>query len=176
VVLGIFTEIKPNEKVADKDVIVVGKQKYRRLREGDEVMEGQLVARVNDAAAADEVAIREAKLQGAKAELVTATATRDESKQRYERMVRANMGATPTFSNEEINGAKLTWERYVQEEMVKKANVVLEERQLLAAKRIQQQYEIRSPVHGVVKVIHVQKGEAVKKLETVVEILPLDEK
>ena len=36
--------------------------------------------------------------------------------------------------------------------------------------------EIRSPVRGVLKTVHVQKGEAVKRLETVLEILPSDDK
>jgi RNA polymerase sigma factor (sigma-70 family) len=174
--LGIFTEIKVGEKVAEKDVIVVGQQKYRRLREGDQVAEGQLLARVNNTTALADLTIAEAKIEVARAELQTSIQTNKEAQNRYQRIAEANAKQPGTYSPGEEDGAKLTWERYKQEEVAKKANVTVTQAELSQAKTRLEMYEIRSPVRGVLKVIHVQKGEAVKKLETVVEILPLDEK
>jgi RNA polymerase sigma factor (sigma-70 family) len=176
VLLGVFTEIKPNEKIADKDVIVVGTHKYRRLREGDEVVEGQLLARVDDTTAATDLTVAQAKLEAANADLVVSTKTRDEAKNRYDEIIATNMKTPGTFSPGEIRGAKLTWERYVQDEATKKANVVVAEAELKRAKVTLDRYTVRSPVRGVVKTIHVQKGEAVKHLEPVLEILPAEEK
>ncbi len=173
--LGIFTEIKPGDKVADKDVIVVGEQKYRRLREGDTVKAGQLLARVNDALARDDVDIAAAKAAAAEADVVTSSKAKDEAKQRLDSMTDAITRVQGAYSNEDLRGAKLTYARFVQEEVAKKANVIVAQRQLNQAQTQLKMYEIRSPVDGVVKVVHIQKGEGVKRLETVVEILPSDD-
>ena len=174
--LGVFTEIKPDEKVPEKDVIVVAGQKYRRLREGDEVTEGQLLARVDDRTAVNELTIARAKLDVARAELVSAEKTKAEAKVRYERMVRANQQRPGTFDNEDVSAARLTWERYEQEEITKKANLVVAEVGVKLAQEQLQAFAIRSPVRGIITVIHKQRGEAVQALETVLEILPRDDK
>jgi RNA polymerase sigma factor (sigma-70 family) len=173
--LGVFTEIKPDEKVAEKDVIVVGNQKYRRLREGDAVKAGQLLARINDLLARDDVDIVEARVAVAEAEVVTTVKTKEEAGNRFEGMVVANKRTPGTYSQEDVRGAKLTYDRYVQEEVAKRANVVATQRQLNQARTQLKMYEIRSPVDGIVKAIHFRKGEAVKRLETVLEILPDDD-
>jgi RNA polymerase sigma factor (sigma-70 family) len=176
ILLGVFTEIKPDEKVADKDVIVVGKQKYRQLREGDEVAEGQLLARADDRAATADLAIAQAKLEVARAELITAVKTKEEAKARYAQLVRTNQQAPGTVAAEEIAAARLTYERYEQEENAKKANVAAAEAGLEQSKIRLQAFAIRSPVRGTIKVIHKQRGEAVQAFETVLEILPQDDK
>jgi RNA polymerase sigma factor (sigma-70 family) len=173
--LGVFTEIKPDDKVAEKDVVVVGKQKYRRLREGDAVKAGQLLARVNDALALDNVDVAEAKTAAAEAEVLTTLKTKEEAKQRWDSMVEACKRFKDAFPNEEVRGAELTYNRYVQEEVAKKANVIVAQRQLSQARTQLKMYEIRSPVDGVIKTVHLRSGEAVKRLETVLEILPLDD-
>jgi RNA polymerase sigma factor (sigma-70 family) len=174
--LGVFTEIKPDEKVADKDTVVVGKQKYRRLREGDEVAEGQLLARVDDRMGAADLTVAQAKLDVARAEMLTAAKTKDEAKVRHDKMVAANNKAPGTYSQEDISAALLTWERYAQEEIAKKASVVVAEAGVEQAKLRLQAFEIRSPVRGIITAIHKQRGEAVQALETVLEILPREDK
>ncbi len=173
--LGIFTEIKPGDKVADKDVIVVGEQKYRRLREGDTVKTGQLLARVNDALARDDVDIAEAKIVAAEADMLTSRKTKEEAKQRLDSMNAARARVTADGSMEDLRAAKLTYERYFEEEVAKKANLTVTQRQLSKARTQLKMYEIRSPVDGIVKAVHLQRGEGVKQLETVLEILPLDD-
>jgi macrolide-specific efflux system membrane fusion protein len=176
IVMGIFTEIKPNEKVADKDVIHVkvggADRQYRRLREGDTVVEGQLLARINDTVAVDKVTVAEAKILVAKAELQTSTATKNEALKRFQQIAAARQKNPGAFSAEEESGAKLTYERYVQEEKAKEAGVVQGQVELQGAQRMLNSYQIHSPVSGIITTIHKQKGEAVKSLETVLEILP----
>jgi RNA polymerase sigma factor (sigma-70 family) len=172
--LGVFTEIKPDEKVAEKDVIVVAGQKYRQLRVGDEVAEGQFLARVDDRAAVAEIAVAAAKLTVAQEELRTATKTKDEVKNRYDRMIRANDRKPGTYAAEDVDAALLTWQRYAQEEITKRANVAVAEAGLALAKDHVQTFEIHSPVRGSITAIHKQRGEAVQALETVLEILPRD--
>ncbi len=173
--LGILTEINPDDKVADKDVVVVGKQKYRRLREGDTVKTGQLLARVNDVLALDELAIMEARTVAAEADLLTTVKTKEDAKSRLDGMAEAIKRVPNAYSQEDIRGAKLTYERYAQEVVAKQANVVVAQRQQNQARTQLKMYEIRSPVDGVVKTIHFRQGEAVKRLETVLEILPADD-
>jgi multidrug efflux pump subunit AcrA (membrane-fusion protein) len=59
--LGIFCETSPFDSAAENDIIIVGEQKYRKLRESDTVKEGQLLARVNDILARDELDLLRAK-------------------------------------------------------------------------------------------------------------------
>jgi multidrug efflux pump subunit AcrA (membrane-fusion protein) len=174
--LVIFTEIMPNEKVAPRDVIVVGKQKYRRLREGDKVKAGQLLARVNDALALDDVAIAEAKITVAEAELKTSAAMKEESKRRLALLEELRKKGGVRVVTEEDHGiARVTVERYVQEEVAKKASVTELQGQLRRARTQLKMHEVRSPADGVIKTILFQRGEAVKRLETVLEILPSDD-
>jgi multidrug efflux pump subunit AcrA (membrane-fusion protein) len=176
VLLGIFTPFTSNDKVAARDVIVVGKQKYRRLREGDKVKEGQLLARVNDALARDDVAIAEAKVTAAEAELKATTAMKEESKRRLAILDAIKSKRPPgVYSDEDISDARVTIERYTLEETLRKANVSVVQRQLRQAQTQLKMYEISSPADGVIKTIYFRKGEAVKRLETVLEILPNDD-
>jgi RNA polymerase sigma factor (sigma-70 family) len=173
--LGVFTEIGPNDKPAQKDLIMAGNQKYQRLREGDTVKEGQLLARVDDILARDEVDFRRAKVDTAEAEIQTTVKTKDEAANRYNNMIAANKRVLNAYSPEDVSGAKLTWDRYVLEELAKKADVVAAKAQLNQVMNRLKMYEIRSPVDGVIKTIHVRKGEAVKQYDTVLEILPTDD-
>jgi RNA polymerase sigma factor (sigma-70 family) len=173
--LGIFTEIGADDKVAEKDVVVVGKKKYRRLREGDAVKEGQLLARVDDAAARDELDIKQAKVAAAEAELLTSRKTKDEAKNRWDSMLEANKRVRNAYSQEDVAGGKLTYDRYVQEELAKTADLVVAQVQLRQAQTMLKMCEIRSPVDGVIKTIHVHKGEGVKQFDPVLEVLPANE-
>jgi biotin carboxyl carrier protein len=173
--LGVFTEIKPNDKVAPGHVIVVSGRKYRRLREGDKVKAGQLLARIDDGLALDDVVIAETKVTGAEAERRTSEAMREESKRRLAILDgQRSKAGTKIVTEDDYGIARVTVERYTQEEMAMKARVIEVQAQLRRAKTQLKMHEIRSPVDGVIKTILFRKGEAVKRLETVLEILPSD--
>ena len=70
----------------------------------------------------------------------------------------------------------LTWERCIQEELAKKAALAVAKREVQQANTRLEKCAITSPESGVVKTIQLRKGEAVKRLDTVLEIQPLDDK
>lgn len=166
------TEIQPGEKVPNNRMVKVrsGGQEitYRRWREGDRVEEGQLLARLDDRLARDEVAIKRTRLVASEAELIAALKTRDEAKARFERYQElAKRGA---LDPSELGAAKLTWERYEQEAVSRKAAVEVAGLELKQAQTLLEMYEIRSPLRGVIQAIYRKRGEAVRGLEPVFRI------
>jgi RNA polymerase sigma factor (sigma-70 family) len=165
------TEIKEGEKVAPGRILTVkiggGVKKYRRLREGDAVVEGQLLARVDDRLARDEVQVRKAKVEAAQAELRAANKIKEEYAKRYENMERARKRTRNAFSDDDLRAAKLTREQYTEEAVAKAARVRAAQAELHAAEAVVMMHEIRSSVGGVIKNICKHRGEAVRNLETV---------
>jgi WD40 repeat protein len=143
---------------------------YRKLYEGDVVKAGDLVAQVDTVLARDEVLTKLAKLDVAEAELRTSTKTKDEAKNRYDRMVRANNFKPGTYAQEDVDGGLLTWQRYVEEETAKGAALYSAKRELNAAVSILNKHEIRADRSGVIKVIYKRENEAVKNLDPVLQI------
>jgi RNA polymerase sigma factor (sigma-70 family) len=169
---GILTvvgaEIKDGEKVADDDAIAVAGRKYRRLREGDMVEEGQLLARVDDRLARIELTVKQSKLVAAEADHRAAVAVGEEAKARLANVNRLQQAKA--IAEDEVRAAALTFERYVEEARAKEAAVKQAQADVEAAKTILEMYEIRSPIRGVVKHVAKSRGEAVKALETVIQI------
>jgi hypothetical protein len=148
---------------------------YRKLAEGEVVKKGQLLALVDTELAHEDLSNKLAKIDVADQELRTATLTKDEAYRRWADMMRAKDGSAGTYSSEQVCGAKLTFERYQQEELAKKASLVAAQREANTANTVLKKHEIRTRVAGEIKAIHHQEGEAVKNLETVLEIRMLDE-
>jgi RNA polymerase sigma factor (sigma-70 family) len=171
ILLFIATEIKEGEEVPADQIVTIKvdgeTKKYRRLKEGDKVEDGQLLARVDDRLARDDVAIKEAKLEVAEAELRAATKSEDEAKGRFARV--QALQAKNAVGQDEFAAAKLTWERYVEEVSAKSAVVKQAKREVKSAQTIVEMHEIRA-VRGTIKAILKQPREAVKSLETVFQI------
>jgi RNA polymerase sigma factor (sigma-70 family) len=167
VVIG--TEIQPGEHVPANQTVIVnagGEAKhYRRLKVGEKVHEGQLLARVDDRLARDEVAIKEARVVASEADLQAAEATRDEARARYERQ--AALNRNHQTSEEDLQGAKLTWVRYMHEAVSKRQAVQVARMEVRQAQTTLGMYQIRSSVDGVIEKIFKKRGEAVKSLEPV---------
>jgi multidrug efflux pump subunit AcrA (membrane-fusion protein) len=179
VLLFVGTDVKEGEKVPAALLLKVkvdGKERtYRRLRVGDRVEEGQLVARVDDRPARAEVAIAQAKLDVATADHRASQATREEAQKRYDSLVNTKKRVAGAVSEEEVRAAKLTWDRYKEEERAKVAGAAIAELQMKTAQMMLKQHAIRSRVRGVIRAIYKRRGEAVKALEPVLRI-EVDEK
>src|SRR5262249_54471858 len=149
----------------------VGKQKqYVRLVEGDSIRKGELLARIDDAVARNNVAIKTARLNASEAEWLASSRTKNEALKRYEALrdrVRLPPGGV---SEEEIRGAKLTWERYIEDEKARPQAINVAKQELQQAKILLAMYEIRSPVDGVIVEILKSKGEAVRQFEGVFRV------
>jgi multidrug efflux pump subunit AcrA (membrane-fusion protein) len=175
ILIVIGTEVK--EKAAKGRIIKVriGKEErqYRKLREGDKVEAGQMVAQLEDRLARNEVAYRKAKLAAAKADHQVSVAMAREAEARLKRLNDLKRRAPQAVSEEEYLAAVLTKERYRQEEIARKEGVKAAEAELQRAQIVLEMYTIRSPVSGVIRMIHWQCGEGVRRLDTLLEIQPI---
>jgi RNA polymerase sigma factor (sigma-70 family) len=142
------------------------------VKEGAKVKAGQPLALVENSLAINDVEIAAAKAAAARADLAAALATKEEAKARLDRMLKLH--GQNAVTPEDLGSTKLTYQRYTQEHAAKEQELVVMQAQLGQARNRLQMHEIRSPIDGIITTIHVQTGEAVKRLETVVEVQPLE--
>ena len=170
VLLVVGTEIQEGDKVSADEVVTVKVNgqvaKYRRLRVGEVVQEGQLLARLDDRLARLDVEQQMAKVQAAEASLDAAAKIKDAAAQREQSL--SKLGAA--VSQEELRAGKLDVDRAAADVQIKAADLHQAQAALKAAQTILEMYEIRSPVSGVVRAVHRDRGEAVRSLDTVVEV------
>ncbi len=156
------------ELVPDKVRVYREKRDLRNLQVGDHVEPGQLLALVNPSLAIDELNSKVAKLHAAEAEVRVAEKTKLEAEKRYASATQAYRGRA--ISEDDWRAAKLTWDRYMEEEYVKRAAVRQAQAEVQAALTMLQMYEIRSNVRGTIRGFAKKAGEGVKSLETVLTI------
>ncbi len=167
----IAREIHPGEKVPEERIATTTEDKtkrYYRLQEGDRVEKDDLLGRTDDRLARAEADIKKAKIVAAESERQSSEKTRDEAKIRYERTVK--LFREGGVGVDDLSGAKLAWECYVEEVKGKMANLEIARRELDQANLVVQLHEIRSPVAGTIVSILKKQGEAVKELEGVFRI------
>ena len=168
IVLVVGTEIKEGEKLPPDRIVTVkvaGEvMRYRRLRKGDAVEEEQLLARLDDRVAREEVSVAEAKFRAAKADLTSSEKTRDEANHRWRQHRKL------PASEEDVRGAELIYYRYRYEAESKVEAVNVAGGELNVARTKLDLYHIRSPVRGVITRIYKHRGEGVKALESVLQI------
>jgi WD40 repeat protein len=181
VVMFIGTEIIDGEQVPTYDVLEVQmgetKRRFRRLKEGDYVKADQLVALVDDTLARADVAIKVAKLYAAQAEKIAEEKTREEALSRYEtqkKLYYNNVGGIRATPKEEMTGALLTYNKYVETTKMKEQAINVAQEELNQARKTLSMYEIHPKVSGTVKLINKHPGEAVKSLDPVLQIQNYD--
>ncbi len=182
VLMFIGTEIKDGQQVPSYETIQVQigeeKKRFRRLKEGDAVQSDELLALVDDTLARADVDIKAAKLNSAHAEFKSAEKTRDEAWTRYEtakKLFGTGRGSSlNAISKEDLSGALLTYNRYVEEAVSKGQAIKVAEQELIQAKKTVTMYEIRPKVSGIVKSINKHRGEAIKSLEPLMQVQKYD--
>lgn len=175
VLLLIGTEIKPGEVVPPERIVTVSiggqEKKFRRLREGDAVEAGQLVALMDDRLTRDDCAIRQAQIALSEADLAATENARDEARERYLAQMKLRSSPTgPATSEEDLGNAKVIWFKHHCEAIAKKEATTLARLELHQTQTLLAMHEVRSAIPGVIKRIYKNPGEAVKSLEPVVEI------
>jgi WD40 repeat protein len=167
-----YRPLEENEPVEPANVLVRSEERlFRRLREGDEVAEGQLLGLVNPSLARDDLVIKKAKLQASIADLQTSEKTRDEAEARYEASVKLrSMTGFKGIADEEVRGNKLAWDRYKYEAISKGEAIKVSAAELKQTQTILGMHELRSKIPGKIKVIYKNKGDAVKNLDPVMQI------
>jgi hypothetical protein len=145
--------------------------RVRKLREGDPVRRGQLLALVNPCKMLDDVAGRLVKLKGAEADRLAAHKKAAEYEARYRRQVRLNQLTPGSVSPEEVAAALLQRDTFAQEERAKAARVEECQHELSAGFTDLKRHEIRAAIDGTIKFIYKNsEGDAVKPLEAILQI------
>lgn len=171
-VLG--TEIATGEQVPSDRLLVVRvgqeEQKYRRLREGDPVQAGQLLGLLDDELTRHEHGIKTARLAASRAELETASRTREEAHRRYETQLSLQKQGKGIIADEDVRASKLTWERAYFDELSHRQAVAVAALEVSQLETVQRMHEVRASIAGVIKAIHKRPGEAVRESETLLDI------
>jgi multidrug efflux pump subunit AcrA (membrane-fusion protein) len=149
--------------------------KYRPLRVGDLVEAGEVIGRLEDSQAQTEVKIRQLRVTAAEVDKAPSTATREEAHRRLQIAKSLYSSKIRDLSLEDLRGIDRTYTRYVFEEKAKEAAVDLARTELANAQKVLDSYLIRSTARGIVRRIHKHKGEAIRKLETIVTLQLLEE-
>jgi WD40 repeat protein/biotin carboxyl carrier protein len=145
-------------------------RQVRRLKKGDRVKKGELVALVNPAVAVSKVASTLAKLEGSHAEWAAARNVRDTSKQIYDNYSDALRTVTGSIPKVDYFKARLDWVKGVEDEKVKMAAIGSARADLNEAATLLKMHEVRSSINGMVMVRYKNEGEAIKAGDPVVEI------
>jgi WD40 repeat protein len=168
-----YRPLEEDEPVAKPENVLVHREErvFRRLREDDEVQEGQLLGLVNPSLARDDLTIKVAKLQASIADLRTSEKTRDEAEARYNasEKARSQVGIRGA-SDEEVRGNRLAWDRYKYEAISKGEAIKVSAAELKQAQTILGMHALRSKIPGTIKVIYKNKGDAVKNLDPVMQL------
>lgn len=145
-------------------------RKFRRLKEGDVVQEGQLLGLINPALASDDLVIKSAKLDAAIADRVASEKTRDEAKERWLTAEKLHGQGKGIESWENVRGARLAYDRYTYEEISKRQAIYVSAAELKQVQTTLEMHAIRSKIPGVIKTVYKNKGDAVKKLDPVLHV------
>jgi WD40 repeat protein len=175
ILLVVGTDIKPGERVPPDRLVRVKingqDREFRRLKEGDAVEAGQLLALLDDRLVRDEWAIRKGQVAMTEADLAAAERVRDEARDRYVTQLKLQSGtAGPATSEEDVGGAKLLWYKNHYDAVAKREALALARLELHRAETLLGMHEMRSGIAGVIKKIWHEPGEAVRALEPVLEI------
>jgi macrolide-specific efflux system membrane fusion protein len=179
VVVMIGREIEQGEALPAGSLVKinVGKEErtYRRLRVGDRVKRGQLLAVLDDALPRVDLAIELAKREAAGADFLASKATFEEAQAKVDRLAQIRLTNAAAVSIEEYAQAVLVRDRYRHEVVSKQEQIKLTDAQVDRARAILSHYQVRSPVNGTITAVYRQAGEAVGQYEPLFQIRPARE-
>jgi multidrug efflux pump subunit AcrA (membrane-fusion protein) len=182
IVLVIGMEIRKDEKIAAERVVAVkiGEEarKYRRLVDGDMVEVGQLLVQLDDRLAGHKVAIRRQQARSRDTEYRAAKALADVYQGEVDRLDKiVQTSGKDTVSQAEYATARSQAARSKLDAAAKKEAVEVAVLEMQQAELIRDLYQVRSPVRGVIRTILKNRGEAVRRWETVliIEVAPRDQ-
>lgn len=169
----ICTEVAPGERVNPADVFehpMVKDKKYRRLREGDTVVRGQLVALLDDQVARAKYNAAVTDLAASEEKLVAAQTVEQTAKQSFDVFTASGSAS----SKVERLKAQQDWAAAIKQIADAKGERDKNREAMNIAKVQLDKHELRSSINGVIKAIYRKPGEAVKEQEPVLQIQNLD--
>jgi multidrug efflux pump subunit AcrA (membrane-fusion protein) len=175
VVAAVVTEVESGEDVPPHLLVLLhsgGKERrYRRLRVGDSIEEGQLLARLDDRLIEADVALADTRIGTAQADLVVAEKNCELAKADYDLDCRLRC----CVSQGELRLSKQRLDRSVAEAHCKRERVHGAEAERQRTRVELEMHEIRSPIRGVVHSLARRPGEAVKRYEPILYVQPAPE-
>jgi WD40 repeat protein len=153
-----------------KNVLVKEPRVFKKLEVGDRVEKGEVVAMVDPILAVNKVAIQITRYDAADADRIASQRTKDE----YHRKYQSYLNSGPAISKDDLEGARLGWLRYEQEEIAKREKTKEEERSLHAELTMLRKHELRATISGIVQVLYKSRGDAVHHLDQVLQIQNTD--
>lgn len=167
-----YRRARPKETLeANKVVLVDENLPIKRLKRGDWVNKGDLVAIINPLKAKDDVSVKLAKLNAVDVQREAAFQTKREYVRRRDNYIQVNRvapGAIPTDTLAEI---LLQIVKYDSEGRVKKAEIIEASRTLNAAFTDLKMHEVRARIDGFIQDIYRNpQGDAVKPYEPILRI------
>jgi WD40 repeat protein len=168
----LYRRVRPTDDLAPGTTSIVHqKLKFRKLDVGDRVKAGQLLGIINPDLALADLAIKQSKVEGAEAERKTSEAMREESRRRLALLDSLrSKGGVRIVTEEDYGIARVTVERYLQEEVSKRAAGKQAQRELSAALTTLNLHLVRASIDGVIKSVYKRRGEATKNLDAVLQI------
>jgi multidrug efflux pump subunit AcrA (membrane-fusion protein) len=151
-------------------LLAVG-EKDKKLKAGDRVEAGQVIARLDDRLSQIDLERARCKVRVAQLELEASKKVLAEAETRYELLLRLTKVRNMDIGQEEIRGKKLAVERFQLEVNIKKEVVNLALFDVRTAETVLDMHVIRSPVRGVIRTIYKKTGEGIKSLEPILEIV-----
>jgi hypothetical protein len=145
------------------------KKRFRRLLPGDVVQEGQLIGRLDDRLAREELKTRETALQIAETSLNECRTTRELAEKRL-RTMEKEVRNTPSGRGADYEGARLTVKRWEEEVNAAEDKVTACKAAHKRARADLATYEIRSPATGVVIELCKDGGTDVRAGEALLRI------
>jgi WD40 repeat protein len=161
--LGKDDEIKPN-----RVKLYRAEKTFVPVDEGSILKENELLAVIDPVTAIDDLAIKLAKLDAAEADRAAEEKQRDEYRERWQRAdLLYKRGAG---SLEDATAAKLAYDYHVFETIHKQEDLKVAGNEMRQAETLLELHMVRSKINGEVKQVSKHKGEAVRSLETVMEM------
>jgi WD40 repeat protein len=145
---------------------------YRRLKETDQVVEGQVLGMIDPAKAFDKLAVAEANLEIAKEEAAAAESVRDTAQEELKRAKEGNRVRPPAVSSSELAIRTLEAEKAYREMLAKRSKIKAAQNEVYSAQTDASWYVIRNPLPGVsvIKAIDRKAGDAAKNLDTILQL------
>lgn len=170
-ILWIGTEIKPGEpEPADKaNIYTHHDKKYRRLEVGEHVDGGQIVMLLDDSEAY-------AMMEASRVEMLAAEVVLEKARQvrkNTEEIYRAKYDqwkANGSFSNLELKQSEIEWRRAQATEAQQEADYKKQVEEYNQKKVVHDYFTIRTNISGTIQPFNQRPGQAVKALDTVLEV------
>jgi WD40 repeat protein len=159
-------QLEPGKVVLSREI-----RQVRKLKYGDWVKRGQLLALINPRKSFDDVSIKVEKLKGADKDRLASQKQKEEYYRRYQSMMDQNRKVPGSVSKDDYMAADLQSKKFGFEEALKAAEVASKQRELNAALTDLRMHEVRAAIDGKVRQIYKNhQGEAVKAYELVLQL------